>query len=247
MSWRRKSKSSAPNSATAGNADYVLFKPAPPSYSRDASAYFVLLQRVAAALDMPVDPAPSETYGSRVERAVGEHLWEFSDWTSVSAAQFHKIAEAQEVLLEAAVHCPDPSFVRVFVEPTIGAIGRRPVRARLLAFLQTGTNQERAGAARAWYWSGGPPLIAVVSARDKGINLYRAVDRDQDVVEEWQRTLLQEFVENDDLEVRRCLVPYLRFNELKYPPELRDLALRAIAVAATHPDEYIRHRFDVQR
>ncbi|MET9452715.1 hypothetical protein [Streptomyces cinerochromogenes] len=49
-------------------------------------------------------------------------------------------------LMAAAVHDPDPSFCRWFVEPALYAFGRRQVMTALLNYLRTGTDAERAGA-----------------------------------------------------------------------------------------------------
>jgi hypothetical protein len=58
-----------------------------------------------------------------------------------------------EPLVRAAVYDPNPSFNRQLVEPTLTAFGRRRVQLALLGYLRAGANQERAGAARAWYWT----------------------------------------------------------------------------------------------
>ncbi|MFI9307639.1 hypothetical protein [Streptomyces triculaminicus] len=76
--------------------------------------------------------------------------------------------ESFDVLLKAAVHDPDPSFNRQFVEPALNAFGHRRVRIALLGYLRTGTDLERAGAARAWYWSALPLRMPVVRAENPG-------------------------------------------------------------------------------
>ncbi|QNP75577.1 hypothetical protein IAG44_04285 [Streptomyces roseirectus] len=134
-------------------------------------------------------------------------------------------------LIEAAVHDPDPSFNRQFVEPALRAFGRRRVQSALLDRLRTGTNPERAGVARAWYWTGLPKA---------------AQDRAPDVVAAWNEAALREFVGNDDLDVRRCLIPGLWLYAPAHSPELRPLVDRAVAIARAHPDDYIRHRVDHQ-
>jgi hypothetical protein len=88
-------------------------------------------------------------------------------------------------LMAAAVHDPDPSFCRWFVEPAVYAFGRRRVLVTLLAYLRTGTDAERAGARRAWYCAHVPlrpdrsPAYAPGGSRDP------ALDESQDVVAEW--------------------------------------------------------------
>ncbi|MBO1416647.1 hypothetical protein J0670_18795 [Streptomyces sp. FH025] len=141
-----------------------------------------------------------------------------------------------EALLEAAVHDPNPSFNRRFVEPALIAFGQRRVRLALLGHLRTGTDPERAGAARAWYWTalsvdGGPNAAA-----DEGAIVRNA----------WNEAALREFVGNEDLDVRRCILPGLPLVPRAYPPELHGLVETAVAIARSHPDEYIRHRAEVQ-
>jgi hypothetical protein len=58
--------------------------------------------------------------------------------------------------------------------------------------------------------------------------------------------MLREFVANPDLKVRRRVIPMLRLEPEPYPEELRALLPVAAEVALPHPDEYIRHRVEVQ-
>ncbi|MFG3013913.1 hypothetical protein ACGFZB_26480 [Streptomyces cinerochromogenes] len=88
-------------------------------------------------------------------------------------------------LMAAAVHDPDPSFCRWFVEPALYTFGRRRVMTTLLNYLRTGTDAERAGAERAWYCAHLPlradrsPAYAPDGSRDP------ALDESRDVVDEW--------------------------------------------------------------
>lgn len=129
-------------------------------------------------------------------------------------------------LLRAAVHDPDPSFNRQFVEPLRVAFGPRRTQEALLEVLRTGTNQERAGAARAWYWA--------------------TLEMVEDVQVRWDRAALREFVVNEDIDVRRCLLPQLPLHPSRYPEELHPLVAEAVHIARTHPDEYLRHRVELQ-
>ncbi|WP_405615075.1 hypothetical protein [Streptomyces sp. NBC_01508] len=157
---------------------------------------------------------------------------------------------AFDALVRAAVHDPDPSFNRQFVEPALNAFGRRRVQAALLGYLRTGTDPERAGAARAWYWSALPlrmPLVRAAEAGDGDSD--RDSDGDSDVatvVTEWNEAALRAFVNNEHLDVRRCVLPGLALRRSAYPPALRDLVDAAVAIARSHPDEYIRHRVEHQ-
>ncbi|MGW0185116.1 hypothetical protein ACWDV7_05090 [Streptomyces sp. NPDC003362] len=153
--------------------------------------------------------------------------------------------EAFDVLLRAAVHDPDPSFNRHFLEPALNAFGRVRVQRALLACLRTGTDPERAGAARAWYWSALPPRMPGVRAENPAAGP-APPDADPSVVAEWNEAALREFVHNEDLDVRRCVLPGLPLRKSAYPPELHDLVDTAVATARSHPDDYIRHRVEHQ-
>lgn len=149
--------------------------------------------------------------------------------------------EAFDALLRAAVHDPDPSSNRQFVEPALNAFGHRRVQAALLAYLRTGTDPERAGAARAWYWSALSLRMPLVRAEHPA-----AADDGADVVKEWYEAALREFVHNEHVDVRRCVLPLLPLRKSSYPPELHGLVDEAVAIARPHPDEYIRHRVEHQ-
>ncbi|MFD7878874.1 hypothetical protein ACFV5G_33075 [Streptomyces sp. NPDC059766] len=154
--------------------------------------------------------------------------------------------ESFDVLLRAAVHEPDPSFNRWFVEPTLNAFGPRRVRIALLEYLRTGTDLERAGAARAWYWSALPLRMPVVRAENGRATGQAETDGGSAVVAEWNEAALREFVSNEHLDVRRCILPGLSLRKSVYPPELHALVDAAVAAARAHPDEYIRHRVEHQ-
>jgi hypothetical protein len=152
-------------------------------------------------------------------------------------------------LIRAGVYDPDPSFNRQFIEPAVTAFGRRRVKTALLDVLRTGTDAERAGAARAWYWTGIPMRVA---GRDSsGAYIYTPeslAEREAvaDLRAQWQETALREFVSNEDLDVRRCILPGLTLNPANCPAEFRELAAEAVRIARAHPDEYIRHRVEHQ-
>lgn len=151
-----------------------------------------------------------------------------------------------EALMKAAVSDPDPSFNRHFVEPALNAFGRRRVRSALLDYLRTGTDQERAGSARAWYWSALPLRLPQVVAQRSGARPETAPDEPSAMVREWHETALREFVNNDHVDVRRCILPGLSLRQTAYPQEMHDLVDAAVAIARAHPDEYIRHRVEHQ-
>lgn len=133
-------------------------------------------------------------------------------------------------MLRAGVLERDPSFNRVFIEPCVRSLGGRRVLEELLRFLEAGNNVEKAGAASALYWANGNP-------------------RNEDLADLRMRLrceMLREFVDNPDLNVRRRIIPMLHLEPDGYPEELRPLIRAAVDVARSHPDEYIRHRVEVQ-
>ncbi|GAA2815796.1 hypothetical protein ACFQ0M_00225 [Kitasatospora aburaviensis] len=150
-----------------------------------------------------------------------------------------------EVLLRAAVYDANPSFNRWFVEAALNAFGRRRVRSRMIDYLRTGTDTERAGAARAWYWTALP--LDHPQLRAAGPAKSRAESDDSAVaIREWNEAALREFVDNEHLDVRRCILPGLPLREYAYPPELHHLVDKAVAIARSHPDEYLQHRVEHQ-
>lgn len=154
--------------------------------------------------------------------------------------------ESFDALIRAAVHDPDPSFNRVFLEPALNAFGRGRVQVALLGYLRTGTDLERAGAARAWYWSALPLRMPFVRAENSGADSRPETDDRSAVVAEWNEAALREFVRNEHVDVRRCILPGLSLRKSVHPPELHDLVDAAVATARSHPDEYIRHRVEHQ-
>ncbi|MER5641528.1 hypothetical protein ABT095_31880 [Kitasatospora sp. NPDC002227] len=66
------------------------------------------------------------------------------------------------------------------------------------------------------------------------------------LVKEWYEAALREFARNEDLDVRRCILPGLPLRKESYPAELHDLVDRAAAIARSHADEYLRHRAEIQ-
>ncbi|WP_234343372.1 hypothetical protein [Streptomyces sp. NRRL F-5123] len=153
-------------------------------------------------------------------------------------------AGAFDVLVAAAVRDPNPSFNRGFVEPALNAFGRRRLRAALLDVLTTGPDPERAGAARAWYWSALPLRMPGVVA--EGPEGAPGPDDPSALAREWNELALREFVRNEHLDVRRCILPLLRLRHSSYPPGLHELVDQAVAIARNHPDDYLRHRVEIQ-
>lgn len=74
----------------------------------------------------------------------------------------------------------------------------------------------------------------------------RELAKTKDLRLRWREAALREFVSNEDLDVRRCILPGLSLDPDGYPDDLKDLVATAVHIARTHPDEYIRHRVEHQ-
>lgn len=147
-----------------------------------------------------------------------------------------------EPLIRAGVYDPHPSRNAQFIRPAVAAFGRRSVQAALLGFLRNGTNPERAGAARAWYWTHMPAKDGKRMAEPGPAELAALAG----MRTAWHEAALREFVWNEDIDVRRCILPGLTLKRENYPPELHPLVAAAISIARAHPDEYLRHRVEIQ-
>lgn len=153
--------------------------------------------------------------------------------------------EWYEPLIRAAGHEPDPSFVRDLVQPAVSAFGRRRVRLGLLAHLETGSAPDAAGAARAWYWTI-VPLRYLAGAHTPTSESVEERARYGDLDRRYADTALRRFVADDDLDLRRCLLPGLDLAPEAYPAGLRPLVTRAVEIARGSHDEYLRHRVEIQ-
>ncbi|MEU1200341.1 hypothetical protein ABZ446_29525 [Streptomyces sp. NPDC005813] len=140
-------------------------------------------------------------------------------------------------LMAAAVHDPDPSFCRWFVEPALYCFGRRRVLEALVEYLRTGTDLERAGATRAWYWAHMPlrvdrsPAYAPDGTRDP------AMDTSRDAEDAWLEVSMQVLVEATHEGIRNRVLRMLPTSPEAYPPRLHDLFERSLSAARADPDE----------
>lgn len=137
--------------------------------------------------------------------------------------------------IRAAVYDENPSFNRQFIEPCIVSFGNRAVIEALLSYLCDGTKFEKAGAANALYWAW-LDLARVGFRSDQAADLRKATDC----------LLLQEFVANEDVDVRRSIIPGLNLDPNHYSNNFKRLIPRAIEIARQHTDAYIRHRVEIQ-
>ncbi|MGW5156942.1 hypothetical protein ACWEPN_15835 [Nonomuraea wenchangensis] len=223
---------------TAGASQGFMALPA--RTDDDRASFQQCLAAVADVVGIEVAPEPAPGDQRRWNQLVRAALREACrNGLTLSDASF-------DVLVKAAVYDPDPSFNRQFVEPALNAFGRRRVRSALLEHLRTGTDGERAGAARAWYWSALPLRLRHVRAETPGAESREEPDDLSVLMREWHQAALREFVTNEHLDVRRCILPGLPLWRSAYPPELHDLVDAAVSIARSHPDEYIRHRVEHQ-
>ena len=145
-------------------------------------------------------------------------------------------------LIAAAVYDPDPSFCRWFVEPALYVFGRRRVCKALVEYLRSGTDPERVGAIRAWYWvhmslrADRRPAYAPNGTRDPALDTY------QDVVHEWAETSLRLFADSDNPRMRLHALAHILTSPDVYtfPPHLHSLLEETLTIARTDPDPYIR-------
>lgn len=149
-----------------------------------------------------------------------------------------------EPVMLAAIREPDPSKDRAFVEPCMETFGLRRVNETLLAWFETLSDREKAGAVQVMYHAG------LINIRESDRNR-----PDADLVfgrigDLWMRQrclLLQEFVKNRSVAVQQRIIPHLDLrNAGSYPEELRSFVPQAVQIAKNHPDAYIRHRLEIQ-
>ncbi len=120
----------------------------------------------------------------------------------------------------------------------------------LLHYVETGSDFEKAGAVNALYWAG-MPLRFVGDTREYTLENATPESRAAYLALEdvWLRKrclLLQEFVANENVHVRRSIIPSLNLEESAYPDALKPLVAQAIEIARNHDDDYIRQRVEVQ-
>ncbi len=143
-------------------------------------------------------------------------------------------------LMAAAVHDPDPSFCRWFVEPAVYAFGRRRVMAALVDHLRNGTDAERAGAVRAWYAAHVPLRADRSPAYGPGGVRDPALDESQDLEHAWWEASMRVFAEAADPRMRHRLLLGLPTSRAAHPPHLHELFESTLVSARAHPDPHIR-------
>jgi len=155
-----------------------------------------------------------------------------------------------EPFIRAAIYETNPSLNRQFMEPCVDSFGHRRVNERLLDYVEGNDNFEIAGAVAALYWAN-VPIVFPADAKEftfehattESCSAYLTI---RDVWERKRVTFLTVFVSNEDVSVRRQIIPSLNLAENDYPDDLKPLVRRAIEIARNHSDDYIRHRIEVQ-
>jgi len=214
--------------------------PLPPSAADTAATYEQCLVVLIRLLGVESPPLASDTNQShrvwhqRARRAIAQ-----------AARQAAVRDEWFEPFVRATVYDPDPSFNRRLVEPALLAFGRRRVQVALLDYLRNGTDPERAGAARAWYWTQ-VPLTYLAGSDTPTPESAAEFEAFADLRREWRETALQVFVSHADVDVRRCILPGLDLSVRHYPEALHGTVAEAIRIARTHSDEYLQHRVEHQ-
>lgn len=96
-------------------------------------------------------------------------------------------------------------------------------------------------------WTGGsPPAPAENPTRTPTPASQAKLDAVADLRQEWQETARQVLLSDEDLEVRRCILPGLDLRAEHAPERLKADVAEATRVARNHPDEYLRHRVEHQ-
>jgi hypothetical protein len=151
-------------------------------------------------------------------------------------------------VVRGAVLAADVSQSRALIEPAVTTFGHRSVNEVLLGIFVAGTNQEKLGAIRALYWAQ-PPLDTPDRSRGVGLDAAspdarRAWLALSDLWVRKAQLYLEEFVHNDEPELRSALIPHLDLEPRRHPPELRALVLEAARLALEHEDPYVRRRVE---
>jgi hypothetical protein len=160
-----------------------------------------------------------------------------------------------EPMLLAGIEEVHPDFNRRFIEPCLHPFGHRRVNEYLLSVIESGDDFQKAGAVNALVWAAAvvryriphplpsPLRFTREDAVPESLAAYEAL---ADIREREKILLLETFVLNANLDVRRSILGHLNLDEGAYPDSHKPLVARAIDIARTHADEYIRDRLRYQ-
>jgi hypothetical protein len=153
-------------------------------------------------------------------------------------------------MLDAAINEIDPSSNRWFVEPCITAFGCRRVNEYLLDVVANGTDYQKAGAVNALQWASAPLELPGNARSFEFENATPESRAEHEALRDvWQRRrelLLETFVSNQNVDLRRSIICKLDLNPAHYREHLRPAVTQAIEIARGSDDDYIRHRVEVQ-
>jgi hypothetical protein len=204
--------------------DAQVYQPLP-TPKRDRSAYHAALRDLAAMVRVDVADEPNPRYAL---------------CKAISVKANESVPEEWFVpLVQAAILEPDPSFGRQLVGPAMAAFGRRRVKLAILDHFENGTSADAAGAAKAWYHTH-------FRAYAPGYTGPRDDEECLDLGERYVHAALRRFVAEDDLDMRRCILPGLPLDRSDHPAEMHGLVDDAVRIARTSDDDYLRHRVEVQ-
>jgi hypothetical protein len=132
---------------------------------------------------------------------------------------------------------PEPRRLptRFFIEPRVRIGGRlmRCVAPPLTAEIDAGISSP----------AGSPLELKPEDADQESLAAHQALS---DVWQRSRKLFLETFVWNENLHLRRNLIASLNLDVGAYPDSHKPLVARAIDIARKHPDDYIRHRLQVQ-
>lgn len=146
-----------------------------------------------------------------------------------------------EPLILAAIYETDLNNVRVFIEPCGLTFGYRIVCEWLMAFVESGSDYEKAGAVRALYWSN--PNAAQERHPERACDLAEEAKQIRPLRRKIRWRLMREFIRNDDLDVRRSIMSQLNLHYWGSPLRYWPRIFRARRVAQLHEDVYARDRY----
>jgi len=153
-----------------------------------------------------------------------------------------------KAMIRAAVYEIDPSENQFYVKPCVKAYGFYVVRQSLLEYVKNGNNFEKAGAVNALYWAI-PEIVYKNGEYSRNYTLPKSSSPAEKIIESWQiekQQLLEEFVTNEDVFVRRSIIAQLNLKNRTYDSEeITSLVHKVIEIARNHPDEYIRNRLEI--
>ena len=160
-----------------------------------------------------------------------------------------------EPMLLAGIEEVHPDFNRRFIEPCLRPFGHRRVNEYLLSVIESGDDFQKAGAVNVLVWAAVLVSYRFPNSRPSPLRFTReyavpetlaAYEAFADVREREKILLLETFVSNANLDARRSILGHLNLDGGAYPDRHKPLVARAIHIARTHADEYIRDRLRCQ-